>query len=363
VADNAQAEATSLMTSYKGRIVYVPSENPFSWNYSKQTVPGTPVEFYDQQADQFDARGGKITAIEVMDSYLIFFKENAIFALNGDGPDSTGGQNDFSIPQLITTDGGCIDSSSVVAMPLGLMYKSAKGIYILDRGLSVKYIGKDVEAYNNDTILSATLVANKNQVRFALNTDKAIVYDYLVDQWYVFTNHFLMVDTISYDDVFTYLRSDGIVYQENDTFSDNGTYIKMRIKTGWFSMAGIQAFQRIYKAMILGNYISKHKLRVALSYDFNEIEVEDIIIDAYDLLNNPAYGDVSNYGDETFYGGSYPLYQFLYRVPRQKCESIQMTIEDIQTDEVGEGYQLSSLILELGIKQGLNKLGYTRQFS
>jgi hypothetical protein len=251
-------------------------------------------------------------------------------------------------------------------MPLGLMYKSDKGIYLLDRGLNVSYVGKDIEAFNADTVLSATLVSSKNQVRFALNTDKAIVYDYFVQQWYVFTNHYLMIDTVSYKGVFTYLRSDGLVYQENDSYSDNGNYIKMKLKTGWFSIAGFQAFQRIYNAYVIGNYISKHRLRVAVSYDFNPVEVEDVIIDAYTLLNNPAYGVPTPYGDpiqEPVYGGPYPLYQFRYMVPRQKCESIQVTIEDIQTDDIGEGYQMSSLAFEVGVKEGLNKLGPTRSFS
>lgn len=363
VSDNLQAESTNLITNVRGRLFYVPAENPYAYNYSKLVVQGAPVEFYDQAPTQIDRRGGQITAIAPLDDKIIFFKENAIFYLIGEGPDATGAQNDYNEAQLITTDGGCIDPSSVVAMPLGLMYKSAKGIYILNRGLNIEYIGKEVEAYNGDTILSATLVSNKSQVRFSLNTGIVLVYDYLVGQWYTFTNHNLLVDSTTWNDSFIYLRSDGQVWQENDSFSDNGNFIKMKIVTSWFSLAQFEGFQRIYKAMIIGNYVSKHNLLMSVAYDFNPYLVSTVNIDAYALLNTQTYGESTPYGNETVYGGPFPLYQFRWQIPRQKCESIQFTIEDSQTNVIGEGYQLSGLAFEVGIKQGLNKLGSSRTFS
>lgn len=363
VIDNAQAESTNLITNVRGRLFYVPAENTYAYNYSKLVTQGAPVEFFDQQPTQIDRRGGPITAIAPLDDKIIFFKENAIFYLIGEGPDDTGQNNDYNEAQLITTDGGCVDPSSVVSMPLGLMYKSAKGIYLLNRGLNVEYIGKDVEAFNGDTILSATLVNNKNQVRFALNTGNVIVYDYLVGQWYTFTNHNLLVDSATWQNSYLYIRSDGQVWQENDSFSDNGNFIKMKIVTSWFSLAQFEGFQRIYKAMIIGNYVSKHELLVSVAYDFNPYLMSQVNIDAYALLDTQNYGDSSPYGSESVYGGNFPLYQFRYQVPRQKCEAIQFVIEDSQAEEIGEGYQLSGLAVEVGIKQGLNKLGASRTFS
>ena len=363
VVDNLQAEATNLITNVRGRLFYIPSENPYAYNYSKLVVQNAPVEFYDQQPTQIDRRGGPITAIAPLDDKIIFFKQNAIFYLIGEGPDATGSQNDYNEAQLITTDGGCIDPSSVVSMPLGLMYKSAKGIYLLNRGLNVEYIGKDVEAYNGDTIFSATLVSNKNQVRFTLNTGNVVVYDYLVGQWYTFTKHNLLVDSTTWQNTFVYIRSDGKVWQENNSFSDNGSPIVMKIVTSWFSLAQFEGFQRIYKAMIIGNYVSPHKLLMSVAYDFNPYVTASVTVDAFALLDTATYGETSPYGADPVYGGNFPLYQFRYQVPRQKCESIQLTFEDSQSTDIGEGYQLSGLAFEVGIKQGLDKLGSTRTFS
>jgi len=50
-------------------------------------------------------------------------------------------------PSLIPTDTGTINPRSIVLTPMGIMYQSEKGIYLLDRSLQVSYIGADVEAY------------------------------------------------------------------------------------------------------------------------------------------------------------------------------------------------------------------------
>jgi len=363
VMDNTQSESTNLITNVRGRIFYVPAENPYAYNYSKAISANLPVEFYDQQAFEIDRRGGRITAITALDDKVVFFKENAIFYMIGEGPDATGAQNDYGEPQLITTDGGCVDSSSVVSMPLGLMYKSNKGIYLLNRGLNIEYIGKDVEAWNSNTIYSATLMSNRNQVRFALDNGVVLVYDYLVGQWSTFTNHKYLFDATNWRDKYVYIRTDGKVWLENEGYSDNGSPIVMKIVTSWFSLAQFEGFQRIYKALVIGNYASKHKLVMSVAYDFNPYEASSVVVDAYSLMNVPNYGDVSPYGSEVVYGGNYPLYQFRYQVPRQKCEAIQFTFYDSQSDTVGEGYQLSGLAIEVGIKQGLNKMGSARTFS
>jgi hypothetical protein len=137
----------------------------------------------------------------------------------------------------------------------------------------------------------------------------------------------------------------------------------MKIVTSWFSLAQFEGFQRIYKAMIIGNYVSPHKLTMSVAYDFNPYSAGSVTFNAETLLGAETYGQISPYGSEPSYGGPFPLYQFRYQVPRQKCESIQLTFQDLSAGSVGEGYQLSGLAFEVGIKQGLDKLGSTRTFS
>lgn len=362
ILENIAPPATNLITNFHNRIVLVPSDDLLTFWYSKQITPGLPVEFSDFFVQSIDQRGGDITAVAAMDEKLILFKEKSIFFLVGNGPNNAGGQNDFSDLQLITTDGGCIDPKSVVLMPMGLMYKSQKGIYLLDRSLQVSYIGADVEGYNSINVTSAALVSKTNQVRFCLDNGTALVFDYYFNQWSVFTN-VSSIDSCIFQSEFCFLKSNGTVAQETPgVYRDNTSFIKLKLVTSWLSFAGLQAFQRVYKLLILGEHITPHKLRVQIAYDFNPSALQEDYVDAGDLFPNLLYGDSSPYGADAVYGGEFPLYQFRIFTARQKCESIQFIIEDVQEPGFGESMSISNLAFEVGVKRGLNKLGANRSY-
>ena len=114
VVDNISAESCSLITTYKSRIVIGGLEDKNTIQYSKERFEGFPVEFNDDYKVTVDAKGGDITALANLDDFVIIFKNRAIFAFSGEGPNNLGEQNDFRPPQLVTADTGCTDSNSVV---------------------------------------------------------------------------------------------------------------------------------------------------------------------------------------------------------------------------------------------------------
>lgn len=370
---NSAAPASSIIGEYKNRIILIPSENPFSWWYSKAVIPGSPVEFSDVFVENIGTDGGPITAFLQMDSNAIFFKENSIFYVVGDGPAPSGANNDFTQALSIASDVGCINSQSMVLMPAGIIFKSNKGIYLLTRGLSLQYIGSDVEAFNSYEVTSAQLISYTNQIRFTLNTNIVLLYDYFVNQWSIFT-HLAGISSVITDNKFTFLQSNGLVLQETPgVYTDNGSFIKLKLTTSWLSLDGIQGFQRIYKALILGQYFGPHKLLVQFAYDFNPINTQQTYIDVTQDLSTSVYGSDYTYGLNSPYGGQYPTYQFRVFTERQLCESIQITLEDVPftgsyTNEQGaivnasynESLSLSAISLELGMKKGLNKLPFNR---
>lgn len=341
VENLAPLSATS-MTIYKNRSIYLSNENKNAFFYSKQVIPGFPTEYNEQVFIQnVDSRGGNITVIAEMDDKIIIFKPGLIFYVAGDGPTPSGTNNDFTNVQLITTDTGCNDKRSVVTTPIGLMFKSPKGIYLLGRNLQVQYIGADVESYNSYSISSAILVDNQNQVRYTISNGTSLVYDYYFNQWSVFSG-ISAIDATQFQDRYTYLTSSGSIYKENESnFTDNGSLIALKWKTGWLSFAGIQGFERAYKLLILGEYKSPHTLNIYISYDFDSTlyAITPIVVSS-----NPG------------------VYQYRIFLPRQKCESFQITIEETQSEPYGEGLSLSTMLLEVGIKQGPNKLPAARSF-
>lgn len=340
VVENIAPPSTKLMTSYKNRLITVPSEEPLTWWYSKQVVPGQPVEFSDLFVNNIDQRGGNVTALGAMDDKIVFFKESSIFYVAGDGPADTGANNTFTEAQLVTSDTGCTENKSVVTTPMGLMYKSAKGIYLLRRDLGVEFIGSDVVDYNSSVITSAQLLAKTNRVVFTLDSGVFLVFDYYVKQWSVYTP-LNAVDSCIYKEDLAFIKSDGSVHLQTTGYTDDDVHVRLKLVTSWLSFAQLQGFQRIYKFLILGEYESPHTLNVSLAYEFDDDNVQTIDI--------PVTSEVVPY-------------QFRVFPQIQKCETMRITIQDTQSATLGEGYAISALMLEVGAKQGTYKLSASRSY-
>jgi hypothetical protein len=339
--ENIGAPAFEYLADYKNRLLGIPSENTTSFWFSKQVIPGSPVEFSDVFVWNVTQKGGKLTALAQMDDKLILLKSSIILAMAGDGPSSNSQNDDFTEAQLICADVGCTDPKSVILTPNGLMFKGLKGFYLLDRSLQTHYIGAAVEAFNGASVTSAQLIPQTTQIRFSLaGTDKyALVYDYFVNEWSIFTNH-SVADACTYKDLYTYLSPDGKVMQETPgQFTDNGSFVPLSLTTSWISMAGLQGFQRIWRFLVLGEYKSPHSLNVGIAYDFDSAITQT---------------------DSVLVASSPGVYQYRIHLARQKCEAIQISLSDSQSTPFGEGLSLTALGLEVGIKRGLNKLGSSK---
>jgi len=336
--ENIAYPSPKTLGTFKNRLTVVPSDSPTTYWYSKQVIPGSPVEPSDVFFQNTDQSSGDIIGLAQLDDKNILFKEGNVYFVVGTGPSPSGANNDLTDPTLIATDVGLVDPASIVAFPFGLLFKSQKGIYILDRSLQVNYIGAKVEAYNQFSVVSAKLVSSTNQVRFILSSGQSLVFDYFVNTWSVFTNQ-AAVDSVVHNGTYYRLLSTGQVLKENALFSDNGSFISMKQVTSWLGLGVLQGFQRVYKLLILGEYFSAHNLSVSFAYDFDPTTFQTTTF-------TPVAG----------------VYQFRVNLTRQKCESLQITIQDVDTGTDGESFSLSALGLEVGIKRGLNKIGETKSY-
>ena len=364
VLDNIAAPSCSIITSFGNRIVLAGLEDENKLVYSKIRFENQPIEFNDSLTINTKAQGGAITALKAMDEKLVIFKDEAIYYMIGDGPNNIGEQDDFTEPELVSSEIGCIQVNSVVLTPLGLFFKSKKGIYVLNRNMQLGYIGAPVEVFNDLSITSAITIPQENQVRFTTSDGDALVYNYFTNKWATFTNH-LALSATSVGSDYYFLRPDGVIYKENlDKFSDNGSPINIELSTGWISFAGLQGFQRVYKLFLLGQFKSPHKLRIRIAYDFNEAFIQEKIINVSDFTDNNAYGDYSPYGEPetTPYGGEGNVYQLRLDLKKQKCQSIKIRIEEIQHTTPGEGLTLSNVAFEVGAKKGMFKPDKERKY-
>lgn len=369
VLDNSSPPPCSLITTNRSRLFVAGLDNKNLIQYTKLIDPSNVNDvagFNDALYIELDPDGGDITALAAMDEKLIIFKETKIFYISGDGPTNTG-EGAFSLPQLISTDVGCNNPNSVVLMPNGLLFNSPKGIYLLGRDLQVSYLGAPVERFNSLTISSSILLNNKNQVRFTTEDGSALVYDYYINEWTTFTNY-EAVDCDVYNGEFVLLRSNGKVMMENNlSFKDQVSTseyqaVKLVAETTNLSLAQLEGFQRVYRVAILGEYKGAHTMQISFAYNFDPEFSDSATFDATTVIGSYTYGSTGPYGESNggTYGGDYLPYLFRIHLAQQKCTSIRIKLEDIQTSDFNEGLTISGISLEVGAKKGPVKLPENR---
>lgn len=339
VVENVNGPASTAMTIFDDRLFVITAEDQNLLWYSKQIIENTPVDMSDlftiYVSPSIGAEGptGVMKCIFPMDDKLIIFKKNAIYYINGSGPSNTGANSQYSQPIFVTTAVGCSNQDSIVLVPNGLMFQSDKGIWLLGRDLSTQYIGKDVEAYNSSIVTSAVLIPGTNQVRFGLNTGPVLLYDYFVGQWGTFSGVPSVSSTIN-NNLHTFVNSSGSIFQESiGSYLDGTVPVTMSFTTGWIDFAGLEGYERLYRAYMLANYISPHSLTIGVAYDYNSTITQTITI-------NP---DPTN-----------PIEQWQLNFINQQCQAFQLTFTENYDPSVGPaagaGLTMSGLKLVIGGK-------------
>lgn len=350
IIENVAPSASRFCVGYRGRVWLAGLEDSNAVAYSKFLRDGQPPEFCDQFVAACDPAGGPITGLGVIDDKLVIFKRDRAFALVGDGPSDTGAGAVFGDPIAVTTETGCVSAASVVQTPQGLMFQSPKGIYLLDRSMQATYVGAPVEQYNSLTVIGARTSASDNRVVFWTRDGAALAYDWLMRQWSTWSNHEASCVT-TWDDRHVFVRTDGTLCAETPAaFTDAGSAIKLRATFGWLGLGGVQGYQRLLALRVLGRFIGAHTLRCQLSYDYDPSVRGDGSIDVGALYPGTTYGGTSPYGSDAVYGGTWPTYRFEFKPERQSCQTVLITLEDVQSTDYNEGLVLVDLALTIGVK-------------
>lgn len=363
VIEDVNAPATDHLTLFDTRLWAVSAEDRNVLWYSKQVIEATPVEMSDLFTvyipPSVSTQGitGPITAIAPMDDKLIIGKDNALIYINGTGPDNTGSNNQYSPATLITSTVGCSNQRSIVQMPKGLMFQSDKGIWLLGRDLSTEYIGAPVEDLTmGATVLSAVNVPETNQVRFVLDTGITLMYDYFFGQWGSFKG-IKAVSSVIYQGKNAIINAAGQAFVESKGFYLDGTSpILMRFITGPLRLGELLHYQRAYFFYILGEYLSPHKLNIALRFDYESSPSQVTLItpDNY----STAYGtgvSQSPYGEGDPYGGPSAIELWRVFLANQRCMAFTIELAEVfdasQGTIPGAGLTISGLNVVCGFKK------------
>lgn len=347
---NDPPPACHHMAISESRAYMIPSDNRNVIWYSKQFSPGRSVEFCANLTLSEGLNSGQFTAVGVLDSSVIVFKEDQILYFQGSGPDNTGANGSFTPFQKIASDVGCIDPGSVCVIPDGMVFRSRRGIELLTRGLGVVYIGSNVEpiVQSMGTISSVVVMPGYTELRFVPSVagQPVLCYDYGAKRWSTFTNMAaVMAASVAGD--YWFISADGsLVNRETPgLFLDNGVPIVMTLETPEIPCggAGIQGWGRVYRMALLGDFSalanpSAYALNIFFAYDHQAAYTDTTV---FNTTNGLISGDT--------------VYQFrCSRLPRQVMQTLKLKIQD--TGVSGQACGISDLVLEVGDKSGLARL-------
>lgn len=355
----------SLISLYQQRLMLNSTEDTdvlwYSQNKFEQTQYSTiALDFNSSFVEGVDSRGGnEITAIGLLDSNLAIFKESSVFLLQGDGPNALDTSGQFNNAFLLVSDTGCVNQKSLVFVtqtqdsPGGLLFQSPKGIYLLGRDQSLRYIGAPVERYNYLTITSANLLAKTNEIVFTTAEGTALVYNYFFNAWSTWAT-LPAVDACVWHGKLCLLTDRGAVMVQDDTgtvFSDTHedvTYpVSLTIRTPFIKLSGMQGYQSIFGCYLLGTLQDAHVLQVSVAYDYNESVkgnalINSTIAGAGRWGGLPVWGSQGSWGNGTLFSN----YQWQINVNNPRCQSIQLTFQDVQPTP-SKGFSLNGIALEV----------------
>lgn len=350
ILPNLPPPSASIVVATQDRLLLagIPG-NPHRVVYSKLRGQGEVAAFSDGLFVDLPPSGGPITALAFLNETLIAFKERAIYALTGDGFDNAGGGTNYGPGRLLASDVGAESQEAVELTPRGLIFKSQKGWHLLNQGWQAQYIGGAVSDYDSDTVRRIHIIDDKQQVR-CLTDSRMLVWDYLIDQWFVWGVS--STDSVIIDGTHNVLRSTNTTLLAEATTHD-GTISGSRdapapdIETAWIRMGHIAGFQRIRRFQIVGEIIDSCSLRIRVAYDYSDSYSEEQYWHVDPDEAGPLCAEV--------------------RLARQKCKAIKIRIGIVNEDGDGDtpdpgenqpitlACKLTGLTLQVGVKPGLNK--------
>lgn len=375
---NDPPPAVHSMAFGETRAYIIPSDSRNTIWCSKKYAPGRSVEWSSNLIlTEGGTHSGSFTAIAVLDTNIIVFKQDQLLYFYGDGPDNTGANGSFGAFQKLSSDVGCIDPGSLAIIPAGLLFRSQRGIELLSRGLQVSYVGWPVEpiVQGITTIASATVMPQYQQVRFVPSVagQPVLVYDYLANRWSTYSS-MASLSTANVLGNYWWISADGSTcnIETPKQFLDAGTnFIQMTLETPEIPSANIQGWGRIYRIGFLGEMASSHVMSLSFAYDHQEYYTDTIIY-------NAASSNDQQTGLTFDQNGQYPVIYILVpgpeqfrlsRVPRQVMQTVRIKLQDTPitvyyyNDQFqpyqlpyGESCAISNLTFETGQKAILAKL-------
>jgi hypothetical protein len=262
---------------------------------------------------------------------------------------------------LVTDIVGVTDPRGVVTGPFGAFFGSKKGLYQLDRAMTVAYQGSEAETtwQTNPQITAAIKSDTESTLYFGANPSGVtpgvrIVHDYVLDIWSVDTvrepaivgQNACITAGCEVDGSMFFGTSSGCVFFEDYDVNDDFSADKYSttIDTPWIHVGNIAGFQRVWRTTLTGTQYKPSQFSISFAYDY---------VETYETARTWTSTDLSGL----------TRVQVSAKPTKQKVEAIKVRIigslaaGDAVTEAPAFGF--SSLTLELGVKSSAKRLPAT----
>ncbi|MCP4239432.1 MAG: hypothetical protein GY772_02615 [bacterium] len=338
------------LTATGGRLFGIDSTDPRQVFYTKQVREGYAPEWNRNLSFRVNDSAEELTALGALpDGRLLLFSANTSYYTYGDGPSDTGQGAGFAEPALLSRDVGCRDWRSVAEGTFGVMFRGERGVHLVDRQLSMQFVGLPYELTTEREILvTATAVdAYRSEVSFFIDTpgpfgEQCWTYNYLRNQWSSYTGAQVISATEQGANVALLTSDPPRTYAVRERSASTGEAL-MSLRVGWLAMGKIQGYGRTWEVQLTGirDAASFSGLRVEIYYDYIDTASETYTFDAV--------------GSGQF--------KVRFRPRRQKSEAISFRFSEYVPvgvpASVCTGWRLDMCTVLAGVKAGLDKVAVT----
>ena len=250
LASQASPSPVSI-TSTRDRLWLISADNRRQLYYSKPLEQLIAPEFNSALTVDIPADAGEGVVVLTVDDKPVVLCERGLYVIAGDGPNALGLQGDFT-PQVVQSDTGCKDKNSTAKCDYGAFFQGERGIYLLDRGLSVSLVSQGVQDKAQGDISKAVAVPKEQQIRFGLTSGGILVYHYALKAWTYLDK--TAYDAVVWDDIYTRVYAPAtyrIAASDSSSPADPEGTNTMRIKTSWIKADKMQGFARFKRVLLL----------------------------------------------------------------------------------------------------------------
>ena len=320
------------IAAHDDRIWTVNEDDPCQLFYSKPKETEVAVSFNSLQVVRCPE---PIIGLASLGDYLLAFSERKIYGITGAGPDKLG-NGAFRTPRILSNDVGCSNRASILTTDLGVVFQAPRGIHLMAPGSAPKLFSQPVEdSLAGHTVVKTMALEEAQQIRFLLDSEEILVFDYAHGRWSVWTGYSKIILTGEYNGVVYYLDSNNNYYYENGSFRHLSTAYSTTLETPWIRLEALTGFQRVWWVNILGTWKASHTMRVKLYYDYDDSTIKQTVdfactasITPYTLRIKPQY---------------------------QKCQAIKIKLEDRDHVTPYSSAELHAVELTIGAKGGYNR--------